>query len=283
MLNVVDTASQVFNVCKRTSFDKLAQEELNEKLKEIEETDGFCFTGYDFCDLDFCGVNLDSIIFHQCILSGSIFSGANLSGASFVNCLGHHAQFNGANMSRATIENSNFDHCDFAGCYMTNVSLTGSSFVRSNFTGAVLIPNVVSTDTDFSGVSMNYNDVIAFKTLSYAKNVPYSPMACPDSGSFIGWKKCRGDAIVKLLIPEDAKRSSAAGRKCRCDKAIVLEIQSKSGKKLSDDIAAYSRYNPDFVYRVGETVSEEYFCEDRWEECAPGIHFFINRQEAVEY
>ena len=43
-------------------------------------------------------------------------------------------------------------------------------------------------------------------------------LSCPTEGSFIGWKKASGH-IVKLRIPEDARRSSATGHKCRCDKA----------------------------------------------------------------
>ena len=118
-----------------------------------------------------------------------------------------------------------------------------------------------------------------------AKNVPFIPMACPDTGSFIGWKKASCGEIIKLLILEDAKRSSATGRKCRCDKAVVLSIE-KDGvihDKPEPDFFAYSNYNTNFVYRVGETVSVDDFCENRFAECAPGIHFFINRQEAIEY
>ena len=117
--------------------------------------------------------------------------------------------------------------------------------------------------------------------LSGAKNVPFIPMACPDSGAFTAWKKAHGH-IVKLLIPEDARRSSATGRKCRCDKAIVVAIETVSGEPSElDEIA--SNYNGKFIYKVGETVTEPNFCEDRFKECAEGIHFFINRQEAVDY
>lgn len=110
------------------------------------------------------------------------------------------------------------------------------------------------------------------------------PMACPSDGAFIGWKKARhcGEAVlVKLLITEDAKRSSATGRKCRCDKARVIEILSmKDNKELE---SAVSDYNSSFVYKKGETVREPNFCEDRFNECAEGIHFFIDRKEAENY
>ena len=117
--------------------------------------------------------------------------------------------------------------------------------------------------------------------LSGAENVPYIPYACPDFGMFIGFKKASG-CIVVLEIPEDAKRLSATGRKCRCDKAKALEIQNIDGTK-ADITKVTSGYDPDFVYEVGKTVSVDNFCEDRWEECSSGIHFFINRQEAVNY
>lgn len=117
--------------------------------------------------------------------------------------------------------------------------------------------------------------------LSGAKNVPYIPMACPDSGTFTAWKKA-GEKIVKLLVPEDAKRSSTHGRKCRCDKAIVLAIENIDGTDSGLSSVA-SNYAPKFLYTVGETVTVPNFCENRFLECAAGIHFFINRQEAVEY
>ena len=98
---------------------------------------------------------------------------------------------------------------------------------------------------------------------------------------FIGFKKAPG-YIVVLEIPEDAKRLSATGRKCRCNKAKVLEIQNIDGTK-ANVTKVVSGYDSNFVYEVGKTVSVDNFCDDRWQECSPGIHFFINRQEAVNY
>lgn len=117
--------------------------------------------------------------------------------------------------------------------------------------------------------------------LTWAKNIPYIPMTCPDTGEFTGWKKA-GGKIVKLLISEDAKRSSATGRKCRCDKAVVIAIENLDGTAAGIDSVASDRCR-NFIYTVGETVSVPDFCKNRFQECAAGIHFFINRQEVVEY
>ena len=117
--------------------------------------------------------------------------------------------------------------------------------------------------------------------LSGAKNLPFIPYACPDTGSFIGYKKA-SNMIIKLEITEDAKRVSATGRKCRCNKAKVLGIYDYERNLLEDKEVASDR-DKDFIYRVGEFVEVKDFDEDRWNECSTGIHFFINFQEAVEY
>ena len=109
----------------------------------------------------------------------------------------------------------------------------------------------------------------------------------PDEGDIIGWKKALAldgaPIIVKLLIPSDAKRSNSTGRKCRASTARVLDLQDRQGNSLPPDTTAYSSFDPDFTYKKGETVHVEDFDTNRWNECAPGIHFFITRIEAVEY
>lgn len=105
-----------------------------------------------------------------------------------------------------------------------------------------------------------------------------------EEGSFIGYKKCEdvnGTFIVKLLIPEDAKRSSATTRKCRCSKAKVLSIISVIGNEHTDSVR--SMYDRNFIYKVGKTVEVKDFNEDRWNECSTGIHFFITENEAIFY
>lgn len=92
-------------------------------------------------------------------------------------------------------------------------------------------------------------------------------------GDLIGYKKCLNNVIVKLLIPKEAKRSSAFGRKCRAEYATILE--------LSEGTEAESQWEEGFKYRVGETVRPiEPFNENWQEECASGIHFYITRLEA---
>ena len=160
-------------------------------------------------------------------------------------------------------------YANLRGADLRDANLCGVDLRYADLCGADL------RDANLCGVDLRYAN------LRGAKNVPFIPYACPDFGIFIGFKKASG-YIVVLEIPEDARRLSATGRKCRCDKAKVLQIQTPYGAK-ADVEAVVSDYDSSFVYRVGEIVTVEDFNEDRWQECSAGIHFFINRQEAVNY
>ena len=96
----------------------------------------------------------------------------------------------------------------------------------------------------------------------------------PD-GDRIGWKKCNGGVIVKLKIPSAAKRSNATGRKCRAEFVEVLEVFGAE--------TGISSHDNKTLYVKGQTVKCDTWCEDRWIECAGGIHFFITRAEAEDY
>ena len=154
-------------------------------------------------------------------------------------------------------------------------------YLKSKFTVRDYLGNGCANllNADLSGADLHNAD------LRSAKNVPYIPMVCPEEGDFIGWKKAEGNkdkVIVKLRIPSDAKRSSATTRKCRCSKAEVIAIYNLDGTE-EGETTCHSDYDNSFIYEVGKTVEVTNFSEDRWSECAKGIHFFINRQEAIDY
>lgn len=122
-------------------------------------------------------------------------------------------------------------------------------------------------------------DLSGVKCIDLAKNLFY-PLSCPEKGEYTGFKKADGK-IVEIMIPADEKRSSATGRKCRASKAVVVSITELDGAPAGDEVC--SDYDRSFVYRVGETVEVQNFDENRWNECAPGIHHYITREEAVRH
>ena len=161
----------------------------------------------------------------------------------------------------AYLRNADLRNADLCGAYLRGADLCGANLRDADLCGANL------RDADLRGADLC--------------GVRGAYIACPTDGSFIGWKKASG-YIVKLQIPEDARRSSAGGEKCRCDKAYVVEIQNADGTK-ADIETIHSNHDANFVYTVGATVEVSDFDGDRWNECAPGIHFFIDRRAAVEY
>ncbi len=206
------------------------------------------------------------------------------------------ADFMNADLTKVCLKEADLRGADFRGACLIEAELTRANLMGADLRGACLI-GADLRGADFRGACLKEANLsgtdLREANLTEAKNIPFIPMACPDSGAFVGWKQCRthgeinASVIVKLLIPDDAKRSSSTGRKCRCDKAVVLEIQNMDGTTADVDVAyAYSKYDNGqrFAYKVGETVvPEKPFDDNRWVECTSGIHFFINRQEAVDY
>lgn len=194
-----------------------------------------------------------------------------------------------ADLRGVNLNEVNLYGADLRGVNLYRASLYGADLRGANLYGADLrranlyVANLYGADLRYSDLrGVNISEANLSEVNFYgAKNIPYIPYSCPETGSFIGYKKADGH-IVKLEILSEARRCSATGRKCRCDKAKVLSIQNLDGSE-SKIKCVRSTYDPRFVYTVGKIVEEPEFCEDRWRECAKGIHFFINRQEAVEY
>ena len=157
-----------------------------------------------------------------------------------------------ANLTTANLTTANLRYADLRGADLRGANLRGANLRGADLTTA------------------KYNETTSFLALQ-----------CPEKGSFIAYKKCRGGLIVELEISEDAKRSSATTRKCRASKARVINITNIDNTETFDE--AISQRDSSFVYKIGETVEIEDFDMDRWNECSSGIHFFITRQEAVNY
>ena len=182
---------------------------------------------------------------------------------------GERANLSGAYLSGAYLRGANLRGADLSWAYLRGADLSGAYLSEANLRGADL------SGANLSGANFCGADLHESKGVNY-------PMTCPERGSFIGFKRVRNNLIVELEITEDALRSSATGRKCRCSKAKVLSITNIDGTE-SNTNSARSLWDPDFIYSVGETIEVPDFDTNRWNECAPGIHFLISRQEAVDF
>ena len=180
------------------------------------------------------------------------FIEANLEYSSVFNAL----------FDECTVRKTNFRHANLKCAALRYADMTSCNIEDANLYGAVLeyakLNNIVSN-----------------------KNTKWFRLHCPEKGAFLGYKKCFNDCLVQLLIPADAKRTSATLPSCRCSKAKVLTIKSLDYKEIYKE--AWSLVDENFVYRVGEWVEVKNFDEDRWKDSTTGIHFWMTREEAKNY
>ena len=174
-----------------------------------------------------------------------------------------------ATAEKAAAEGANLYGADLLGADLRDADLLGANLRGANLRDANL------SDANLRGADLRDAN------LRGAKEIPHIPFACPSDGAFIGWKKVHGK-LVKLQIPDDARRCSATTQKCRCDKALVLAITDKDGSNPIYEIENTAQ-DHHVTYKVGELVLPDSFDEDRWNECSHGIHFFINKQDAINY
>ena len=213
-------------------------------------------------EYDFYGANLRSADLRSADLSGANLRSADLRSANL-----RSADLSGADLSGANLRSADLSGADLSGANLRSANLRSANLRSADLSGA-----------DLSGADLRSANLL---NVRYDECTGFFALVCPEEGSFIGYKKANGH-IVKLRITEDALRSSATSRKCRCSKAEVLSITTLDGE--DDGLTSIpSNYDSDFIYRVGTTVEVEDFETDRWDECAAGIHFFITRQEAVQY
>ena len=277
-----------------------------------------CLRGADLCHANLNGADLSgadlrgadlwradlgyAILYHANLngadLSGAILCHANLNGADLGYAILRHANLNGADLGYAILRHANLNGADLGYAILYHANLNGADLgyailYHANLNGADL-SGANLCHAHLNGADLGYAILCQANLngadLSGANHVKLSIAKIsilPDEGDIIGWKKASADdetpIIVKLLIPADAQRSNSTGRKCRASKARILDLQDLDGDSLPPDTTAHSQYDRSFPYRKGETVHVEDFDTNRWNECAPGIHFFITRIEAVEY
>lgn len=222
-------------------------------------------------------VRIDNCIIKNRVLTDAIFVNVEMYDCIFYNVycsqisISHsniyECQILSSSFSYSAFENSNIEGCLFDDCNFSVARWFNCSFYRSKFIDT-LVPE--SCLLENVGLSL--------------------PQACPSEGEFIGWKKAMAlteedeviEVIIKLLIPAEAARSSATSYKCRCNKALVLDIETLDGQSAMVS-TAHSWWDSEFIYEIDKWVEVSDFWPDRFVECAPGIHFFVDRSAAVAY
>jgi hypothetical protein len=253
-----------------TSIWWLSEDDFINVLKKVLSADlrfaNLCSANLSYADLSYanlCSANLCS---------------ANLSYADL-----SYANLCSANLSYANLCSANLSYANLSSANLCSANLSSANLCSANLSSANLrYANLSYADLSYAN--------LRYANLSYAKNTElvkfnewtwFFSIQCPEEWEFTAWKKCINNTIVKLLIPKDAKRSSATTRKCRANKAKIIAIYTKEWKKIKETFSTYDR---EFIYKVWKIVEpKNWYEEDRWIECGWWIHFFITRKEAEQY
>ena len=222
------------------------------------------------------GMAVEVAVKSRANLSGAYLSGADLSGANLSGAYLSGADLSGANLSGADLSRADLSRANLSGAYLSGAYLSGADLSRANLSGAYL------SGADLSGANLSGADLS--RADLYGANLSRADLSRADGsdhavaktrilpdGALIGWKKLANGSIAKLLIPEDARRSHAFGRKCRAEFVDVIEGE---GVSKHDGVTAYT---------PGKRVTCDKWEEDWTIECAGGIHFFITRIEAENW
>ena len=272
---------------------------------KINFASGECIKHYVFTKEIFPQVAFDGVYFENCTFIDCSFMSLNLSKTVFKKCI-----FKNCDFGHVTFVNCFCEHTDFIDCLFTDSCAKESKFTSDIFVSCSLFEfamhKINAKFTQFVDCGLP-GDIPKDAFIEW----PKWERNCPDTGSFIGWKKIRfyaenkydgrmysGDALAKLEIQEDAQRSNAFGRKCRCSKAKVLEIMlirdSSCFYELVDELTDpktilgfnfiyYSNFNENFHYQIGDIIVPDAFDPNPLNECSNGIHFFMTKEEAAEY
>lgn len=274
--NDMDTTKKLKTVFTISAEDRNFYDIKEEKFFELIERNKDCkrirVIGLDLRGFNFSGKILKRIRFEHCIMINTNFEASHLEEVVFSSCALQYSCFD-----YSIIQETNFINCS-----LREDTFANSKIIKSGFEGSNLV-----------GVDFQKTEITK---IAFNEDTAFFALQCPEEGSFIGFKKVWGENkefyILKLLIPEDAKRSSSTSRKCKASYVKTLKIEkyiySNEELQLIEEVDEvknwYTRYdNSEVVYKVNEFTYPNYFDENRWNECTGGIHFFITKEEAFNY
>ena len=208
----------------------------------------------DFKDADLRYASLDYIS-----LIGADLTNANLRGASLI-----HTDLESANLTDAFLEDANLVLANLRHTNLKGASLSGANLARANLIYANL-ENIIGDYANFpyreEGLGSRNGEILTTDIIGYKK-------------CLIDYRGCSPTIIVKLLIPRGAIVFSINDKKCRTNKAKVLEIEGVN--------RAYS-WHSGMSYYVGDEITVYNFNCRYNIECAEGIHFFKNKEDAINF
>lgn len=228
------------------------------------------------------------------------FRGMDLRGYEFtpfdISSGGRRYVYNFRDMSEAVcLSTGDFGGCDLRGATF-RIPLKSDALKNADIRGTFF-------DVSKNGVNLINITEAGYRAVPadgwrYGHIVYADPPITDMEGAFTAYKICTPCApkdvqtlddldervLVTLTIPADARRMCYAHGKSRAEKAVVKRIESltdpeKTYKKAYSII--YQREG--FCYKLGRVAKALRYDPDTRRECGGGIHFFMHREDAINY
>ena len=141
----------------------------------------------------------------------------------------------------------------------------------------------------YMGLHQLFKDRILNKSkeeIVYKKVAVFSSTLTKDSKGNITGRQQIGRAVATLVIPKGVARYGDRHGKCRCQYAIVREINLIPGydyyEPVDDQCIYTSIWDRRVKYEVGKTITPDAF-DLMPGECSNGIHYFYDINDAMNY
>ncbi len=180
-----------------------------------------------------------------------------------------HADLSNADLRYADLRYADLNDANLKGADLKGADLRYADLRHANLNGADL------RYADLSNADLRYADLNDANLRGAIGNLIEYRKGKILSDAIIGYKKCQNNIIVTLEIPAGAVVFSINGNKCRTNKCKVVAIDGAN--------KAISIYNSSFTYEVGKEIIIDDFNLEYNVECSNGIHFFMTKDEAINF
>ena len=228
----------------------MTQEELNKIVEQHQHWLKKDCEDWEHMMADLHNKNLSGLSLECADLSSADLCGVDLYSVNLKSANLRGADLYRANLYGANLESANLCGANLKGAILRCANLYGADLSGANLCGA-----------DLSEANLSESDKFR---LGQILTEPIT-----------GYKKTKEGVVITAEIPASAIVFCINGRKCRTNRAKIIDM---GGHEI-----LHSKYDNSLEYRLGQEINIKDFNLMYNVECTSGFHFFRTRKEAEEY
>mgnify|MGYP003298067877 CR=1 FL=1 len=252
---------------------------------------------FDTFDLDISGTSIIQLF--RCKNICELNIECNVHDILIEDCTGKFWNISRCNIGTLKLNNCKFTAGNVRESRITYIAITGNYEKELKLDALTIVNSIITNLLRLTHVTVK--KFTAYKTAMFAAfkydkdaikdwDLHYTTGIIPPQNTTILYKKAYvvkddrfNEMIVKLEVPEKAKRVYCDELKIRVSEAKVIGFYNIDGSALPDNIEVVSNYDHNFKYKIGETVKPEKDFDPTSGVCGSGIHGYIDIGDAFRY